>query len=596
MAQPPGKPFDDSWQAIQINDFSGGLVTLASSLSLQQNQSPAMLNCIPLPGRLMFRGGYVIETSGLPGPCDQAYSYFDADGDKHYMVWSDGDLYDCVTGVPILVEAACYTAGYRIGVVDGFGGILLWSSGGDGFGNDTVPLRYYNAVAGTAGAVVTSGDVDPPASDFLFMYGNQVVALAPFWGAPLTADRQQNNVHCWCDPDDYTAWIAANSFASGPLNSGKVVYGQPFGLANIGFPAERTYVILRNDKGIYAYTGALGEQVERLLNCPWGCRDAMSAQYVPSSTRGVIMWLSNDGQIWQTDGTDAKPISSNVLPTLQSAYNAALANDPDQKFYSGYNHTWQYYFCDVAGQQFVYRWATDAWTMFSGWVSGPFFQTLDNNNVPAYYIASNDVANPALCQIALLNTPDNGTMPSVYWTSPVLHAGDIELLKEFFWGVIATYDTGVTYNMAAESIKRINNTAMTARTVPLVSPAASEDGIPFVVGSSLLGGSHVLSAGGSAFATGTPVIMQGRFACEIENEWYPEGSYETLKGTGVQVTISYGGGGDENAFAFDLLGLKVLFLPRGYLRGAGAPLNAEALSDQSFDPFVGPFTSDTTTS
>jgi hypothetical protein len=585
MARPPSAPLDDAYRSIIINDFSGGLVTVASSLSLASNQSPDMLNVIHLPGRLLFRGGYDYISDPFPAGADAAYPFYDSVGAKHYVVWANGNVYDVVNGNLQLIEAGVYTAGQRIGHV-AHRGILYWSSGQP----VPVPMRFWKPSDNTKGPVTNSGapgSADPPASDFLFLYLNSIVALAPTWGAPLVATTYQPNVFIWCATDDPTTWIGSSSQAVGDMNTGRVEFGRPFGIADVGVAPFRTIIIGRNDFGVYAYEGALGSLEERLLNCPVGMKDRDSVQYLPTDNSfGTIIWLGTDGQVWGTNGINATVKSGPIQPTITQAYTSALVANPGARFFSGYNQDWQYYWVDISGTQFMYRWETNSWSKFSGWPSGPSFASFDSTGAPAYFVASAGPSNAALAQIGLMGVPDDGSMPSVYWKSPYLHAGNFNIFKDFHWCAVATYDGGVTYVMDASSIKRQDNSAMVANPMNLVAPSDVPAGTgPFILGSSILGGPDVLSSSTPVTGLGgVPVVLQGRFAVPIPADTFmPEGHFETLKGNACQISISHEG--DEAAF--DLLGVEVQYVPRGYRRGSGTLYNPEALTGQPFDPYSG---------
>lgn len=599
MARPPVASLDDSYTSIKMMDFSDGLKTTASTMALGPNQTPDSMNVIPLPGRVIFRGGYTSITE-LIADSDQVLVFYDSNHAKHYAIWAGGSLYDCVTGVAVLVEAACYSAGQNVGAVCQ-DGVLYWSCGLP----VNVPLRYWNPATGGIAAVVSAGGTgvaDPPSSDFLFLYLDCIVALAPYWGEPLSANAYQPNVFCWSNVKDPTTWVGANAQAVGSLNNGRLEYGRPFGISAPGVYPTATIMIARNDEGIYAYSGALGELKEALLNCPFGIKDRFSAQYLPTDGNfGQIAFLATNGQVWATNGITANSISDDILPSMQAAFYTAL-NTGESRFYSGYNQQWQYYYIDMAGQQFGYRWATKAWFPMSGWPTGISFTSFDSNGLPAYYVASvgtvasnpfvlgqsvlgaaaTVLSGPGLFQIAQIGVMDNGGMPSVYWKTPILHGGDMEMFKEWHWGAIATYDTGATYDMDAVSIRQGAGSQMVASTVSLVAPADTATAAPFTLGTSVLAGTDGLGNSSLLNIGGLPVVMQERFRVPVEqDEWTEEDDQETLKGCGIQITISWSGG----APVFDLLGIEVLYVARGYLRGAGSLYNPEDLTDQPFDPW-----------
>ena len=612
MARPPVAQLDDDLDKITISDFAGGLATAIGALSLGQNQFPSALNVIHLPGRLLFRGGWTIFST-IPGPADQSFAFKDSLGSWHYMVWAAGNLYDCKAGSAITIESNVYPTGQQIGVTT-TNGILYWSTATP----TAVPIRFYNPVAGTKGQLVgnlgPAGSVNPPAADFLFMYAGSMLAGSLFWGMPATGNVYQPVVFAWSNTNDVTTWIAANSQQVGSYNGGRLLYGRPFGIEAAGIPPTRNIIFLRNDEGVYAYEGALGTLTEKLLNCDAGCRDAASVQYCPTKGQfGNLVWFANDGQFWRCNGVDCLPISTEqILPTVASKFRQALSANTNPRFFSGYNHDWQYYWCNVFDTQFVWRWSTESWTLFQGWPVGPSFNAVDQNNQPAYFTAGNSPVqlNPfilgqselgigfppsvlasssglqntyVLAQIGRLGYADNGVMPSVYWASPILHAGDFDLFKRWHWAAIATLDTGVLYNVYARSVKRSNGHQQITRVIPMQAPNGS--GNPFVLNQSVLGGNDVLEdPTTAALSPGTPVTMEGRLSVPIPvSKWWPAGNYSILEGSGMQLVVAYGGGPN----AFDLLSAQVRFKPYGYRRGSGKLYNAEALFNQPFDPFYG---------
>ncbi len=606
-----GSPLEDNYTRVQITDFAGGLVTAIGALSLQSNQWAEGMNIIPMIGRVLFRGGWSIYGT-IPAATDAVLPFKDSNGDWHYAVWAGGSLYDCYGGGASTVELAIYTAGQNIGaVVDD--GILYWSTGQP----NPVPIRYWNPVAGTkgqlAGNLVPAGSVDPPASDFLLMDAGSIIALAPTWGSVggVGADVYQPVVFCWSNVNAPDTWIGVNSQQVGSRDGGRLEYARLFGVSGEGISPEKKLLFFRDDFGVYAYQGALGDLNEALLSCDVGIADRLSAQFLPTKGQlGAVVWFGTDGQFWMTQGVKCYPISTDqILPTLTTAYREALAASGTPRFPSGYNHDWQYYFCTVGDLQFVWRWNLEAWTLFQGWPIGPSFRAEDPNGLPILLIASNqtitldpfvvneselggldvlaDADEPQevyiIAQVGIMGDADNGTMPEVYWRSPVIHGGDYELFKKFHWGDICVLDTGVLYNVVGESTRRSDGTTQVTKTLPLQAPSIT--GTPFVLNQSVLGGTDVLTDPViAALMPGTPVTLEGRLAVEIEpDEWWPEGYNTILEGTGMQLKISYGGG----ANAFDLLGAGVRFLPAGHRRGGGTLFNAEDITTADFDPWLG---------
>ena len=184
MPRAPRNMIDDAYQRLMLADFGGGLNTYVGAIALPNNASPDMLNLIPFPGRLKYRGGST-EYSALSHTADQAYAFYDANDAKRFAVFENGNLVDVTSGSEVVIEAAAYTAGSLIGVVE-LNGILYWSTA-------DVPLRYWNPALGTSGAVAQTGASPPPASPFLLNYTNAIVAL----GVKFGASAYQPTVMSW---------------------------------------------------------------------------------------------------------------------------------------------------------------------------------------------------------------------------------------------------------------------------------------------------------------------------------------------------------------------------------------------------------------
>jgi hypothetical protein len=131
---------------IALSDMSGGLATDVGPLAISANQTPDSLNVFAWQGQLRFRGGYSLWSS-LPGSADGDYSFTDAAGIQHMMVWCIGNLYDVVSGSPVLITSNVYVAGQNIAHCQ-LNAKLYWAT-------PTVPLRQYDGI--TEQAVPYSG-------------------------------------------------------------------------------------------------------------------------------------------------------------------------------------------------------------------------------------------------------------------------------------------------------------------------------------------------------------------------------------------------------------------------------------------------------
>lgn len=578
MPRAPQNEIDDSYLKILLPDFSGGLDQYIGAISLPLNKSPDMLNVVPFPGRLKYRGGYS-QYCPMTATADQAGAFYDNAGIKHFPTWAGGNLVDTVSGAVVNVELGVYTAGEKVGFVI-LNGVLYWST-------KTVPLRFWNPAAGTSGAVVQTGVSPPPASPYLFLYTNAIVALGVKYGAAA----YQPTVMGWSHVNDPTNWDASDSQAVGERNGSALEFGIVLGIANTGVPPTRTFIVARSDRGILSYTGALNSLQENALNCPVGCRDGASAQFIPGADGfGDVIFLGTDNQFWKTNGINCVVASLNISPLLTSQAGYALSVNPDARFWSGYNERYVYYFCNIGDFQFVYKWDMDCWTLFSGWTNGPVFQSTDNSGVPALYCASNDSLRKGVNQLGLAGQADGNTPPSIYYSSPYIHAGDPELLKLWHWLALFAYNTGTIYKITARGFSRGNDGTFQQTTeINLQSAPGGATGNVFILDVSILDGPGVLVPPGSLAAASAPVMMHGR----LVSEFVPEedsmlrgitGLFEELKATAVQVTVAYNGG----LLDFDILGLQLRYMNRGYRREGGNEYDAEMGVPNTFDAFCIP--------
>lgn len=568
---------EDNYQVALLNDFSGGWNTVKGALSLSLNETNDLLNLITFPGRLQYRGGWQ-RFAGLPGPSDGAWPFYDANGAKHIAVWAGGNLYDCISGIAVLIENAVYTAGQRVGHADN-NGILYWTT-------TSVPIRFWNVVAGTHGPVVTTGPNNTPSGSFLFFYQAILFVLQPDFIGPVYGQNTQKNVMSWAAVNDPTNWNAINSQAVGQNNGGALEFAMPFGFAESGISPLEQIIVGRNDFGIYAYSGSVPTLHETLTNCPVGVRDRESVQYLPSDGDfGTILFLGTDNQVYETNGIEAKPISLQVLPTLQQSIGLALANNANQRFFSGYNKRYAYYWLDVAGQQFGYKWDVGCWFPMIGWPSGFSIQSTDATGVPAVFIASSDQSN-VLAQVAMDAIPDNGTMPSVYYNSPPLHAGNPALLKEFEEVFPFFYDNGAQYTVTGQTIKRQDGSQLVSSPMVFKTPSGVPSGKnPFILGKSLLGGPDVLATSVATPGTGTVVENNGRFSCPVDPDLYGvAGLTEKLAGGAVQVKFAWSGGTTD----FEMVAAEVVYVSKGYRRVGNQGFNPEGGESTAFDPNVAP--------
>lgn len=575
MAQPQRGPKDDTLRKLVLNDFSGGINVYKGPFALNSNESPGMLNVIPFVGRLQSRGGWT-PFSSLPFPSDEAYQFYDNEGGNHYAVWAGGNLYDCHNGVPVLIASAVYTAGQQIGRVS-LNGILYWST-------KTISIQQWDPVTMTVGPIPMNGISPAPATPYLMTYTNALVAVGVNF-TPPGEDTYQGNVFSWSAINDPTSWNAANSQVVGPNNGGELSFAIQFGIADIGVAPFRNLIVGRTDQGIYSYTGALGALIENVINCPVGCLDPASVQYLPTAQAfGSLIFLGTDYQFWSTNGITANVISLNILPILSPALQTAILNNANQRFRSGYNEKWQYYFCDIAGTQFVYKWDTGAWSEFTGWPSGPVF--VPQQGVPQLYVASADADVPYLAKIAIDTAGDNGVAPAMYWKSAWLHCGDFGRFKEFNWVDPVFFNSGTTYSVNAITMLRADGTQLASRELRFNTPNNALPTNPFILDVSVLDGPDVLGGNEAAsFGTGNPILNIGRLSASATGTGVMrnyQGSQQ-LQGVAVQFTVAYASGSID----FEMIGMEVRYCEKGYLRDGGLNYNPQG-GIAGTDPIIGP--------
>jgi hypothetical protein len=549
----------------------GFLNTNTGALDLPAWQTPDVLNIIPFPDKLIYRGGSSLYST-LPAGADGAFPFYDINGLKHFAVWSNGNLYDVVGGSPITINSGVYIPGQRIGHAV-FNGTLYWST-------ITTPLRFWKPSNATTGTV--TGAYPVPATDFLFEYNGALVALAPFFGP-----TRQPSTFVWSNTNDPTTWVPANAQEVGGLDGGVLVFGQNMGISNVGVSPIHAMVIGKSTENMWLYQGALGALTEQLISCPVGMLDGDSAQYIPAPQGfGYIIWLGSDSQFWWTNGTQAEVISTDILPSLYNTVQDARLANPSQRFRAAYNESLQYYVCDMGSNfQYAFRWQTKAWTQFHGIPSGWPLVAPNNAGFPTIFIAA-DAATFGLYQTGIVQAGDSGTTPDIHYTTPFLHGGAVELLKEFQWVDIVISNQHTTYGVTGVGLPRADNSALTSSTLlfsgttPITTDQAEWN----------------VSSWDQADWVGTPsplvqniVPLHGRLSCPVPQNLYGRaGVTEPLRSGAAQFTIAY----NSNIIDFQLLAFQTRFIPRGF-RGVG---NAQYSTDNGVrlagpDPFSAPSSS-----
>ena len=550
---------EDSLKQLNLNDMSGGLVTSIGPLAIGPNQTPDSLNVFAYQGQLLFRGGYTLF-SHLASTADGAFTYIDAGGTQHLMIWSNGSLYDCKTASPVLVASSVYTPGQQIAHCV-LNGVMYWAT-------LTVPLRQYNgtiekAVANSGGA----GVVPPPACNFLVPYAGSLIAVYP-----VPSGVPEPSAFMWSDVNDPTTWFGSSIQTVGSNDGSICTFALlmgiiPGGVATTGVPSTRQLIVGKNKENLFLYQGALGTLTENAIPTPVGAIDANSAVYIPTEQGlGAVMFLGSDGQMYLTNGSTAIVASANIKNLVYTLTTNALLINPTQKFNATYNAQYQYYMVDFGqNTQLVYKWDTQAWWLFQGWPSGPYMTAYGTSGLPSVFVAAASPGVTGLYQIGLPQTNDNGSNITAYYTTPYLHGGRPEQAKIYDSTTIFAYNVGIQYAVTGTSIPRNDNTQQTTKALIMNDPAY---GAVAATGSGATWDQSQWDNsvwGGGSPTTAQPypmVAMSGRFTVvSTGSKWIPAGDTSPFRAGAAQIKIAWSGGIPD----FRLVGLNVsmMFRSRG---------------------------------
>jgi len=461
MAKKAQGALDDSLSVLSLSDFSGGLNTYDDILDLQPNETPDMQNFLPFAGRLVYRGGSSIFCSGLPSTPDAAFIFFDSSGNRHMAVFASGNLYDCAAGSAILIASACYTQqSNKLMCAVAWNGNLYFS-------NQVTAVSKWTVNSGVAVINYTStlGVPNLFASAMCLYAGSIMIA------GSTTSNTNSTLIYATF-VNDPTQILTGQAQVSN-LDGGLINFIIPLGSA--GF---RSILCGTNRDGIYILSGPANQLSINAVNMtqPVSCYDGRSAVYAPFNNQyGAVVFFATDYQFYQTDGINCFPISRKITPTLYTDAANSIALNLNATITAGYNARQQYYICDLGNNiQYVYKWfqAADgnmaqAWTKFTNIQSGYLFNGLDGNRFPALF-----TANPlGILQLDIDNAPDAQSVPSVYWTSPYLHCGDVTREKEFAYAAITNNNTATTFAIQAQAMATRGTTTQQTP-VYTVSPAS----------------------------------------------------------------------------------------------------------------------------
>lgn len=571
---------EDSLRQLNLTDMSGGLVTSSGPLALSANETPDSLNVFAYQGHLLFRGGYSLFAS-LPSQTDGDFTYKDAGNIQHLMVWSNGNLYDCRTGVAVVVATAVYTPGQQIAHTV-LNGILYWAT-------LTVPLRQYNGT--TEQAVTNSGGagiVAPPACNFLLSYAGSLIAVYP-----VPSGVPQKSSFMWCNVNDPTTWpgVSIQTVGSndGSICTFAILMGViPGGVSSGGgVPATRQLIVGKDKGNLFMYQGALGTLTENAIPCPVGAIDANSPVYIPTQEGlGAVMFLGSDAQFWLTNGNSAIVASLEIEPTVYALTQNALILNSAQKFNATYNAQYQYYICDFGqNTQLVYKWDTKAWWLFQGWPSGPYMTAFASSGLPTVFVAAQGLGMTGLYQIGLTQTNDNGTPISAYYTTPYLHGGRFDVEKIFNKLTIAVFNVGIEYTVTATTMPRADGAQQVSQALVLSDPAFG--GTPS--GTAGLWDSATWDSstwGGGLVSLAQPypmAAMTGRLnVLSTADRWVPAGEPSLFRTGAAQIKVAYNSGVPD----FRLCGMNVAMMMRSRGFVGQVPYTTEHITGQPPDKYV----------
>lgn len=591
---------------IVLNTWEGGLATTPGPMVLQPNQFPGGQNFIPMVGRTRYRGG-TTSLCNLTAAADDLYQFYDSVGNRHLAVWAGGNLYDCVSGIPVLIAANVSSIGKSVAHAT-LNGILYWSPPPTSFNQ----LQFWNPVTQTLGNVPTgAGGILPPPCTWLVNYNGSLVALNPYING-----AQQMGSFIVANVNDPTTWLALNVTTPGGHDSSYLSFAVNLGISGDGILSSQGFLVGRSGRDIYAYSGPATTLTQLQISCPVGCLDGHSAIYIPNqeTNTGIVVFLGTDYQFWMTSGQESTPISTaNVLEYCYNAVTQAIQQTPVLNglslnqplppnitlFSAAYNPEYAYYMCDLGqNNQIGYRWQTNAFFGLQDWPSGPYINASSSagyptilvggrNSTPASNVLIWDVGkwdqqlwagnSYSIYQVAIDGASDAGNIPSIFWQSPWLHAGNFNMEKLWEWLDLVFVDNNTSYTVTVAAWPRWDGYQATSPTYTLQLPNPYANSNAFVWDQSLWDQAFWQQV--SYFNLNTPTYQKIRLGALVPPSTaklyaasQAELPLENMASGAIQLTISYNGGN----LAFDLLSIAARFTELTGMRGGNIGYNPEA--------------------
>ena len=425
------QPVEDALKGVALTDFSGMLNSELDILDLPLNAWADVSNFKIVKGKAVGRSGYQV-LKALAAIADGLAFFYDSALARRLVAWVNGDIYsvDLTTYTLTLVEAGTYTAGRRIAHCV-LNNILYYSDGStirnDGGGN-TSGISYYNPVAGTFGAVYTSGTaatIQTPACYWMCAYNGALVIGNVTYSDTLVKGP---DTLLWSNVLDPTTIVGTNLFKVGNGQGGVIKCVTPFRVGAEGVSPYSALFVAKTTT-TYMMTGALtpGTFAEVLLSGAIGCTDGYTVQAVPKADESgrrttQIFWLGSDRQVWSTDGISANPMTLNIQNEFRNWIADRISANANQEFGSYLDVASQHYVLDVGGnRQYCYDYFNNGWTKYNGRPDGIWAAGKDASSQDVVFMV--DRANANLCQMDI-NTTDNGTAIAPYFKTAAIHGGD----------------------------------------------------------------------------------------------------------------------------------------------------------------------------
>lgn len=545
---------DDAMRSVYIADFSGGLNSEDDPQDLPLNASPDCQNVKILKGgRLIGRDGYVVRVASLPANPDGAGFFYDSSGNRRVVVFTDGALYDCTSGAANLIQSACYTAGNRVSAVS-LNNSLYFSDGETitTVGSDDSGIWYWDPIGSPLAAtlLVSSGSpatIETPAAKVLTTYaGSLVLARIKYVNGTYA-----KHAVMWTNVNDPTTLVGTNIFQVGQGQGGDINCVVPMAVSAQGVSPYSALFVGKSKFGVYHLKGALSVSTlsEVMINASTGVLDGATVQFVPGpDAAAYIVWLGTDYKVWYSSGVTSGELSQPIRTELAQYLTDRASSNPNDPITSvRHFESFQYILDCGGGRQYCFDWDRKVWTRYSGWPSGHWIEAKDGNGRSVIYCA--DVSNARLAQCDVGIT-DNGTAIDPYWKTGFLNAGDPDLWK--IWQnlfVAFMTDTGDVTITATVNLGEGAQATGTMTITPATDLDARWDVAEWDEADWVAGG----------FGVYTPYKKRKRLTREVANTG---GTAELLGGYDLQLRV----GQSVPGARFEILGINVLYLPRGRKR------------------------------